>query len=354
VAGVVDVFVTVLAYDAASLIVEPGYRLFWRLINGCARWLPARLGAMLRSLAAPLMVLGSVAVWMALPILGFALLYLPGVTGGGFALHGLGRSFWTALYFSAATITSLAFSGAQPAHAGFFFLGAAETLIGVTILSLAIAYVLGLYGVVQDAAVAWVTMQNYAGRADSAESLLAPHFSAPSTDGLSVLWRELHGNLAVYLEGMRRYPVAYYFHTRHHNRSLPAMLRLIGDAASAVRWGLPGDHRAVRDPWLPGLLEVYQQASREITERFLTAPVTAPRPAADRSVFEAAVSGTPPASSDPSVRAFLVVCAMMAALASIDDPPPADLFERYREWWAFAVPGRAFVDAVAADFGATS
>jgi hypothetical protein len=346
------VFFTVLAYDTASLIVEPGYRLFWRATNTCAGWLPTGAGGLLRSLAAPLMVVGSVATWMALPIIGFALIYLPGVTSGGFALHGIGHSFWTALYLSGATISSLAFSGAQPAHTGYFFLGAAETLIGVSILSLAIAYVLGLYGVVQDAAIAWVTMQNHAGRADNAESLLAPHFHASSTDGLSVLWRDLHGNLAVYLEGMRRYPVAYYFHTRQRNRSLPAMLRLIADAASAVRWGLPSDHPAARDPWLPGLLEAYQQAEHQITDRFLTNPPGPVSQAARRAVLANGIE-TQTVSTEPSVAAFLAVRAMMVKLTSPDTSTPAQLFERYSAWWDFTGPGHAFVAAVAEDFGTT-
>lgn len=167
-----------------------------------------------------------------------------------------------------------------------------------------------------------------------------------------MLWRDLHGNLAVYLEGMRRYPVAYYFHTRHRNRSLPAMLRLIGEAAAAVRWCLPSDHPAVRDPWLPGLLEVYQQASREISGRFLTILVPSPAPATDRAHFEAGIDGTATGPPDPTVEAFRRVCATMAALTPTGDRACRDLFERYRAWWGFAGPARAFVNSVAADFGA--
>jgi hypothetical protein len=350
--GLLDVFFVVLAYDATSLVVEPGYRLLWRVVNRVARHLPARTGGFLRSMAAPLMVVGSVAVWMSLQIVGFALLYYPGVTSGGFALHGLARSFWTSLYLSAATISSLAFNGGQPAHTGFFFLGATETLIGVTILSLTIAYILGLYGVVQDAAVAWVTMQNHAGRDDSAASLLAPHFRASSAEGLSALWRDLQTNLAGYLEGMRRYPVVYYFHTRSRSRSLPAMLRLTGEAASAVRWGLPSAHPAVSDPWLPGVLETYQQAAREITGRFLTVEPATPGPAADEPVFRRCADGA--ACQVASAEEFLAVQALMSQLAGVG---PGDLgddsFERYLAWWRFAAPAHAFADAVAADFGET-
>ncbi len=349
--GMLDVFLTVLAYDASGLVVEPGYRLFWRGIDASARHLPVGIGAVLRSIGAPLMVIGSVATWMALQIVGFALLYLPGITGDGFDLHGLPGNFWTALYVSGSTISGLTFAGAEPAHGAYFYLEAVETLVGVTILSLAIAYVLGLYGVVQDAAVARVTMQNYAAREDSAANLLAPHFHAPSIEGLSVLWRDLHANLAVYMEGMRRYPVAYYFHTRHRNRSLPATLRLTAEAASAVRWALPPDHPAVRDPWLPGLLEAYQQAEREITERFLiTAPLPVD-PVADRLAFEEHAEDRG-ARFHPSIEAFCEVQAIMAGMAGTEERPAVEDFERYRQWWGFVGPARAFAAAVATDFGA--
>ena len=63
------------------------------------------------------------------------------------------------------------------------------------------------------------------------------------------------------------------------------MLRLIGESASAVRRGLPSDHPAVRDPWLPGLLEAYEQAEREITDRFLTTPPVPVDPPVGRADF---------------------------------------------------------------------
>jgi hypothetical protein len=120
--GLVDVFLTMLADDESGLLVEPGYRVFWRAISGMTRHLPARIGGVLRSTGAPFMVAGSVAVWTAREVIRFALLYLRGVVDGSLALHGSRRSFRTALYLSGVTISSLSFSGAQPAHAGFFFL----------------------------------------------------------------------------------------------------------------------------------------------------------------------------------------------------------------------------------------
>jgi hypothetical protein len=57
---------------------------------------------------------------------------------------------------------------------------------------------------------------------------------------------DLHGNLAVYLEGMRRYPIAYYFHTRRRNRSLPAMLRLTAETGPPAT---PGSCQRACDLW---------------------------------------------------------------------------------------------------------
>jgi hypothetical protein len=51
--GLVDVFFTVLTYDSASVVVEPGCRVAWRAIGACARHLPTSAGSFLRSIGPP-------------------------------------------------------------------------------------------------------------------------------------------------------------------------------------------------------------------------------------------------------------------------------------------------------------
>jgi hypothetical protein len=255
--GLVDVFLNVLAYDAAGLPVERSYRAIWRIIRALTRHLPANPAGFFRALGAPLMVVWTIAGWMGLQVLGFALVYYPAVTDGSLSHPGLPATFWTPLYFSAATIGSLSFSDAEPKGLALHFAAAAETLIGIAILTLGISFVLGLYQVVQEEGAVWTGIQHRADLEIDPRSLLALFFRDGTGEGLSPLWRDLHDSLIKYLEGMRRYPVVYYFHVRQQYRSLPYLFWFVGEAASSVRWALPTGHRAATDPWLPGLLEGY-------------------------------------------------------------------------------------------------
>lgn len=354
--GLLDVFVSVLVYDAYGLVVERGYRVMWHAARWLARRLPAPAGGAVITLAAPVMVVASILTWMALQVVGSAALYYPGVLDGGIDARGLPRSLVTAVYFSASTITSLSFGRPQPAEPVYYYLAAAETFTGFAILTVTVTYVLGLYSVVERAGTAWMMMQDHAlflaGRG-ARPGVPAEYFGG---DGgrLPALWRDSHAALVEYMEGMRRYPMAYYFHTRRRRRSLPSMLASVGDKASAVRWGLPAGHPAVSDPWLLALLEAYRRSVLEIQGRFLRG-AKAPAPAApvplelflrDRQAGQAA---------DGGLRAFLD---MENAISRLAGPVGRDTgeqaYQRYRDWLTFTGYARAFVDSLSGDFQATA
>jgi hypothetical protein len=349
-AGLADVFLNVLAYDAAGLPVERSYRVIWRVVRAVTRHLPDDLAGFLRALGAPFMVVWTIAGWIGLLILGFALLYYPGVTEGSVSHPGLPSTFWTPLYFSAAMIGGASFSDTRPEGLPLHFLAAAETIVGFSVFTLGITFVLGLYQVVQEAGTVWASLQHHADAEADPRALLRPHFRAGAAEGLSALWRDLDHSLTSYLEGMRRYPVVYYFHVRQQYRSLPYMFWTIGTAASAVRWGLPPGHPAADDPWLPGLLEGYRRAMRDIENRFITVPVRAAEGPADGARFTADRAGG--RSGIQSVADFLDLESYMAALASIPvSPDHAEAYGRYRQWWSLTSARRAFVHAAIADFG---
>lgn len=347
--GLADVFLSVLAYDSAGLLVQPAYRTVWLGVRLLSTRLSANAGATLRSLAAPLMVVFSVLVWMMLQIVGFALLYYPSVVGSALRLDGMSHTFWTALYISTAAISSLGFMGTGAHGLGLRLLAACETLIGLSVFTLTVTYLLGLYSVVQEAAVAWVVMQHRSNNT-TPSGVLNAHFFAPSSDDFSALWRDFHHILVNYLEGMRRYPVVYYFHTRQRRRSLPLLLWSISETSSAVRWGLPEGHLATTNPWLPGLLEAYRQAVTEVGRR-----VGAPEPrsvpsSVDLETFaKARATGQ---TSHPDVKDFLDLERAMADLAHIPcSTDTTEAFGRYRQWTQFHAMTLAFVGWIGADFG---
>lgn len=348
--GSLDVFFTVLAYGSQGLIVERGYKPAWRLCRQVAVHLPEPASSFVRSVAAPLMVLCTIATWMAFQVVGFALVDYPAIKGQGFTLHDLPHSFLTSLYFSAATIGSLSYSDAQPLGTTMHIVAAVETLIGFGVLTLAVTYIIGLYSVVQRQAALWINLQHHAEGNQGASNLLAPHFHDGMVDGLSTLLREMHHDLTSYVEGLRRYPLVYYFHIRQQYRSLPHLMWTIGEVASAVRWGLPSGHPASKDPWLPGLLAGYRQAMSDIESRFIWEPPPALETGVDHETF--ILDRRQHRSGNPLVSEFLELELLMARLAdlriSADDE---EAYERYKAWRGLAVTHRAFIFAISNDFG---
>jgi hypothetical protein len=149
---------------------------------------------------------------------------------------------------------------------------------------------------------------------------------------------------------MRRYPVVWYFHTRRPYRSLPYIFWVIGAAAAAVRWGLPDDHPAVSDAWLPALIDGFEDVLEQMAHRFLP---TAPPERADPlpfDAFRAALAAGGP--EDELLKVFLATEEAVCALAQVSpEEDVARRYERFCEWHRFASRGRAFVRLASRDLG---
>ena len=346
--GLADVFLTVLHYENPGLVTLRAYAAVWKAARWCTSPLRPRLRALARSMVAPALVGAQIAFWLGLQVLGFALAYVPAVEHGRFVVGRAGHSFGTALYFSAATMTSLSFSDVEPRSLAYHSVGAAETVVGLAILTLAISYVLNLYRVLQDQGVLSSLLLHHSAVPNDPIALLRPHFVDGRPNDLSTLLRELDRNLSEYGEGMRRYPLVWYFHTRHRYRSLPYIFWFTGAAAAALRWGLPAGHPATSDPWLPGLISGYDDMVEGVSRQFLRGR---PEPEVAGTVddFRAAVSGGP---APETMARFLETERRMCEMGV--SRPEQDFvarFERYRAWARFAESGRAFVRRASAELG---
>src|SRR3712207_3201550 len=85
-AGILDVFFTVLHYDGFGVISIRLYRRLFDAVRLLTRPLPRRFRAFGLSMAAPLMVPVTITVWIFLVSLGYALIYLHGMRSGDFSL----------------------------------------------------------------------------------------------------------------------------------------------------------------------------------------------------------------------------------------------------------------------------
>ena len=113
--GLLDVFLTVLHYDGAALLGRLTSRGTWGTVRALTAPLPRRPHTYLRCLGAPLMIPVTLSVWLILQILGFALLYQPGLESGQFRITGDNEAgFPLAVYTSVVTVATLGYGDVTP------------------------------------------------------------------------------------------------------------------------------------------------------------------------------------------------------------------------------------------------
>ncbi|MCA1740409.1 MAG: potassium channel family protein, partial [Actinobacteria bacterium] len=349
-----DVFFTVLHPDGFGFLSSRLYNGLFDLARFLTHPMPRKFRALGLSMAAPLMVPVTITVWISLVLTGYALVYYAGMNTEtfNFSSPGLEPSFGGALYVSGTAISTLGFGDVTPATGIYQALAVSEALIGFGILTLFITYVVGVYGVLQRLGVLGAGLLHQA--SDTAEplSILAPHFPEGEPRDIETHVIALHRSLVEIYEGMRRYPIVYYYHSRRAYRSLPYTFRMIGGFAGALRWGLPKDHSASQAPWLPTLLIGLDTMILHIDERFLLEHLEKPPAPVSFETFKAALDdgGEPP---DPWLARFFEMQTYMGNLARLkgSQGSPEECYDRYREWLPFAHRNRSFFEASAKDLG---
>ncbi|MBD0355316.1 MAG: two pore domain potassium channel family protein, partial [Rubrobacteraceae bacterium] len=225
--GLLDVFFTVLHYDGYGFLSSRLYNKLFSAVRFLTRPLPRRYRALGLSMAAPLMVPVTITVWIFLVSLGYALIYYAGMGGRTFSFSdaGLEPSFMEALYFSGVAVSTLGFGDITPTSSLYQAIVVSEALVGFGILTLAISYIIGVYEVLQRLGVLAAGLHHQAQDTDNPWTILAPHFQGSKPVALESHLMELHRGLVEVYEGMRRYPIVYYYHSRRAYRSLPYTFR---------------------------------------------------------------------------------------------------------------------------------
>lgn len=351
--GISDVFFTVLHYDGFGVLSIRLYRRLYQAARLVTRPLPRRHRAFGLSMAAPLMVPVTITVWIFLVSLGYALIFLYGMRNGDFALstERLEPSLAEAFYFSGTAISTLGLGDITPTGGPYQALAISEALIGFGILTLSVTYVLGVYNVLQQLGGLTAGLYHQAQDTGDPWSILAPHFPGGEHRGLETHLMYLHREMVEIYEGIRQYPIVYYYHSRHAYRSLPFAFRMVGGMAGALRWGLPKDHPASQTPWLPTLLVGLDTITDFLEERFLSEPLGEPPDPVPFETFESA-HGRGKEPADYWLGRFLQMNTFMRDLVYLEGPPdPEEAYDRYERWLIFAYHNRALFETSALDLG---
>ncbi len=252
-----DIIATVLHPEVESPLSNRFHRLTWRALHAVTRLRRGR-GWRHRPLnwGMPLMVAGLIALWLALLLVGFALLYYPW-TGDPAAFttpDGGGDSFVEALYFSGVTLLTIGYGDIQPVAWPFRMVVLAEAASGVVVVSLSVAYLLAIYPALsQKRAIAAALDAEVAGQADGLPMVRRYLVEGRDWDGdLAKRLRELGLELLTLTEAHETHPVLYYAHPRRVQHSFLRILITAQSLVGLLRFGLsPDRHRGlVRHPQL--------------------------------------------------------------------------------------------------------
>jgi hypothetical protein len=246
-------------------------------------------------------------------------------------LHGASRSLGTAYYLSAGAISSLTFGDVLAVSGLYRALVDVETIVGLTTFTLALGYVVTTFDVLKTLDGLHATVSRHAEDPGKPSSILARHFRGGQPSELPDLLGSLADRLEDYDQGLRRYPVVYYFHTRRLARSIPHIFASLGRLLGLLRWGLPAGEAIAHDPLLAALLDEYGTTLDRLQRSFVGPPDLEPPEAVSSQEFAAAwTSGE---RSDVSAFRELQTAARQAAgLPPPPEQPDERTYDQYRDW----------------------
>lgn len=349
--AITDIFLTVFNYDGYRFISERFQRGCWRLMRGISAPLPDGPREMLRSAGSATLLPLTVAMWLGVEVTGFALIYDRGLAAGEFHLsNGLPATLGSAFYLAAGCISTLTFGDIEGVGGVYRGVTVVEAIVGLATFTLALGYVVTAFSVLGDLMGLHNTVRRHARDPDKPTSVLARHYRGGDPSALPDLLQALSTSLDGYDEGLRRYPVVFFVHSRNAGRSIPSVFSRLGTLLAAVRWGLPASDAMTEDPWLAALLDQYGTTVRRLQHSFVGPVPLPPMDAATRTDFERRYQSPDAGGDVAAFRALQERTRHAIGCRSLRDDPGA-AYERYCEWLRFEHRRTAVLRRIAVALG---
>lgn len=243
---VYDVYSTILHSSARfGPIGEQLNRVIWRLAAAIGfRVSRPRRHRLLNSIG-PILLPLLIFVYILLLITGFALLYYPRMPEQFLIAGGARSSTWTeSFYFSGTTLTTVGFGDIVPRSNQVRFISLIESAFGLALISLAITYVLSVYGALERKRTIAISLYHQAEEGADVAGLVAHHFVDGKFYGLTDTLRLATRDIQSLLESHIEHPVIHYFHPVEVYKSLPRILFLLLETCSIMRSCLDAEEYA--------------------------------------------------------------------------------------------------------------
>ncbi|MFC5556733.1 two pore domain potassium channel family protein [Methylobacterium iners] len=242
-----DVFLTVLyARIGTGLFADRAAHLVWAIFRRAADASGRKRGAVL-SFCGPVILIVYVLFWSLGLTLGAGLIIHPAL--GAAVRAGSGETptdFITALYAGGSSMAIVGASDFKPATDGYRLIYLANSLVGMSVTSLVLTYVMQVYTALRQRNALGLKLRLLAGETSDAAELLAR--LAPEgqfSTGYTHL-ADIAGTMAEMKEAHHFYPVLFYFRFQEPFYSVSAQTFIALDTVSLIRSGI-ADHQAA---WL--------------------------------------------------------------------------------------------------------
>jgi hypothetical protein len=236
----VDVFLAVLyARMGSGVLSNHLARLVWRLVRTFAKRLPPKAAAKAFSFCGPLILVIVLLVWALSLTLGVALIIHPKL---GTAIVATSEptpsDFATALYASGGSISIVGGSNFEPQTAGYRLLFLVNSLVGMSVISLTVTYLLQVYNALyRRNATGFSLHLGTAETGDAAELVVGLVPEGHISGGYTNL-SEMANQMAGLKESHHFYPVLFYFRFPEPHYGVSRMALLTLDSVSLMKSGL--------------------------------------------------------------------------------------------------------------------
>jgi hypothetical protein len=333
-AGLIDVFLVVLNYDETGFLATRMCRWQWYCLRSVTRRLSRRWRPFALRQVTGFNILLSVATWLGLVVVGFGFIYYGLMVGANLEYDGkgVGADLFSAMYLSAAQLSTVGTSQINPETNLLRALTIAETLCAPLLITLILTFLLGVYQVIRDLRTLSSNFSDAEHGMSDPLANLGPYF--PDSQGLDGHLGAINDSFWSYADGIRMHHVAYFFQSGRDQFSLPYVLYAFGETLGALRWGLPAGSSVSHQPLLARLISQFGRFVDYLQEQ-LGWPNDMPS-LTSIDEFSAAYHGMAEAPDQWAARFLHLTRNMerMAKLAPANDSH--EVYTRYRQWLPFA------------------
>ncbi|MDQ3586144.1 MAG: potassium channel family protein [Acidobacteriota bacterium] len=232
-----DVYATILdARAKAGPITGPLYRGIW----WATRWAAFRLSRpnrhRLLNFIGPLLMPALIILYLVILIGGFALIYYPRMPAQFNMPGGIATPTWfESIYFSGVSLTTLGFGDIMPRTIAMRLVSLAESASGFALISLAVTYLITVYGALERRRLVALSLYHQAGQGANVAGFLTHYTIDGKFYGLEAEIRTATRDLQVLYAAHVEHPIIHYFHPLQVYKGLPRILFLTLETCTVIR-----------------------------------------------------------------------------------------------------------------------